>query len=82
MTKNQTSLAIGIIVATLMVAAIPAFSFAATFAYVNQSGEVSTVSAATPESALMTAPNIDEHSGVLMLNNPADGMVGDQVPGV
>jgi hypothetical protein len=37
----------------------------------------------TPNQAIMTAPNIDEHSGVILLDSDADKeLVGDRVPGV
>lgn len=62
--------------------AIPAAAFAQTFAYVDQAGDVRTVESNDAQSALMTAPSIDEHSGVMLLSNPNDGIVGDDVPGV
>lgn len=70
---------------TLALAAIalPSASYAAMYAYVNQDGEVRTVDAATPSAAIQTAPNIDEHSGVLLLDGADDSaVVGDNVPGV
>ena len=45
-----------------------------TYAYVNQSGMTAMVSAANPQDALMSAPNIDENSGVAIY-------VGDIEPG-
>lgn len=72
-----------IIAAALLLMSIPALSFAATYAYVNQQGEVRTVEAASANSAIMTAPNIDEHSGVLLLDSSTDQeVVGDKVMGV
>lgn len=63
--------------------AVPAISFAATYAYVNQAGEVMTTEAATPNAAIMTAPGIDEHSGVMLMDSADDaGVVGDKVQGV
>jgi len=62
--------------------AAPAVSFAQTFAYVNQSGEVMTTEAATPNEAIATAPNIGVHSGVMLLESTSDPIVGDSVPGV
>lgn len=50
------------------VAALPAVSFAQTYAYVNTAGEVSSVDAATASQALVIAPNIGIHSGVMLLN--------------
>lgn len=57
----------------------PAFASAATYAYVNQAGNVATVMADNPNAAMYSAPNIDEHSGVMLLTNPNDGIVGDYV---
>jgi len=71
---------------TLALAALvasPAASYAAMYAYVNQDGEVRTVEAADPNTAIATAPAIDEHSGVLLLDSSADQeVVGDNVGGV
>lgn len=63
--------------------AVPSLSLAATFAYVNQAGEVMTTEAATPSAAIMTAPNIGTHSGVMLINSSTDSeVVGDRVNGV
>lgn len=73
------------IVATLVVlgvAAVPALSMAATYAYVNTTGEVMTMEAATAAQALLTAPNLHVHSGVMLIDDSADNeLKGDQVPG-
>ncbi len=61
--------------------ALPSIAFAATFAYVNSAGEVRTVNADTPNIALSIAPGIAVHSGVLLLVNPSDAIVGDTVGG-
>lgn len=60
-------------------AALPVSSFAATYAYVNSSGNVATVDAASPQIALTTAPNIDIHSGVILLQSLTDAIVGNTV---
>lgn len=76
---------VGLFAAALafLVLSVPVLSYAATFAYVSQTGEVRTVVADTPYSAMAIAPNIDEHSGVLLLDSPDDNaVVGDYVPGV
>lgn len=66
--------------AVLAGVSVPTASYAQMFAYVNRDGEVMTVDRDTPEEALMAAPDIDEHSGVLMINSSADAeIVGDQV---
>ncbi len=59
--------------------AVPAVGFAQTFAYVNTSGEVTTVEAVDANTALRTAPNMDIHSGVIRISSPSDGIVGDKV---
>lgn len=64
---------------TVLAATAPALTYAATYAYVNQAGEVSTITANDPWAAIQMAPNIDEHSGVILLVNPADPIVGDRV---
>ncbi|MEK7510774.1 MAG: hypothetical protein AAB582_00870 [Patescibacteria group bacterium] len=61
---------------------VPGISFAATFAYVNQSGEVMTTESPSAMQALTTAPGIDEHSGVMLITTTSDEVVGDDVPGV
>ncbi len=63
----------------------PAISFADTFAYVNSSGDVQTMDAPTATQALMTAPNMSVHSGVLDLNISSLGsnpVAGQTVGGV
>lgn len=75
-----------LLVAALAVAAGvvgPAAAFAQTFAYVDQNGDVRTVEADTAMNALMTAPSIDENSGVMLLDSAEDTqVVGDDVSGV
>ena len=67
----------------LTVAAFPASSFAQMYGYVNTSGEVMSVNAATPETAIATAPNIAVHSGVIRLDDTSDTeLLGDDVSGV
>ncbi|KND50957.1 MAG: hypothetical protein AB202_00935 [Parcubacteria bacterium C7867-007] len=64
------------------VVAAPSASYALTYAYVNQSGEVMTMEAANPNQAIMTAPNIGLHSGVMLLTDSSDPVIGDSVDGV
>ena len=78
-----SKLAVAALIAGATVAAVPGLSFAATYAYVNASGEVRTTEASTPDQAIMTAPGIDNHSGVLLVNDATDTqVVGDSVSGV
>ena len=70
----------GIVASSMFVMALPSLASAATYAYVNKSGEVSTVTADSATSALMTAPNMDIHSGVMLLISQLDfGLVGDTI---
>lgn len=61
--------------------ALPAASFAQMFAYVNVDGEVRTVEANDPNTAIITAPSIHARSGVLELTSSADeDVVGKDIP--
>ena len=77
MTTNRLSVRLvtaGIVASSIAAMALPAFAHAATtytYAYVNQAMEVRTVVANDWMTAIATAPNIDEHSGVLLLTNPS-----------
>ncbi|KND47396.1 MAG: hypothetical protein AB199_03130 [Parcubacteria bacterium C7867-004] len=64
------------------IVAAPAVSLAATYAYVNTTGEVRTVEAASANQALSTAPNLGVHSGVMLIEDVSDPVVGDRVGGV
>lgn len=63
------------------VVAVPGVSLAATYAYVNMGGEVMTVEASTPEQAIMTAPGISTHSGVMTVTADDANVIGDRVSG-
>lgn len=79
---KKTLLGMGAL-ALLGAVAIPAASFAATYAYVNVAGEVMTTVSSTPNDAMMTAPGIAARSGVMLIEVEADeDLVGDSVPGV
>ncbi len=64
------------------VVAVPGVSLAATYAYVNNAGEVMTTEAATANTALATAPGISTHSGVMLIEVTSDPVIGDSVGGV
>lgn len=87
MTKNTTIgsrflVAAGLVAGTALTLGFPGLTYAATYAYVNQSGNVSTVTASEPMAAIRTAPGISLHSGVLLLSSQADNeIVGDSVSG-
>ena len=64
-------------------AALPNLTQAATYAYVNQSGNIGTVSANNSSLAIATAINIHMHSGVMLLNTSGDyNIVGGSVMGI
>lgn len=72
----------GLIVAAVMVMALPAMASAASYAYVDQTGYIRSVTADSAFQAMMTGPNIDENSGVLLMNDASDyALVGTRVPG-
>lgn len=82
-TTTTSKIAIGIMtMAALALIAFPALSQAATYAYVNQSGEVSMVVANDPMTAIAIAPNRAVHSGVMLLTQPDMNLVGDNVSGI
>lgn len=58
------------------VVALPSASLAATYAYVNTSGEVTSMEADSAATALATAPNMDIHSGVMLLTGSNNNVVG------
>ena len=70
----------GFFLAAVALFSLPVFAYAATYAYVNTTGEVRTVTADSADAALATAPGLHIHSGVMLLTNPSDGIVGDNVP--
>lgn len=79
---QATVLKAGFVVAALGLLILPGVTYAASYAYVNQAGDVSMIVAETPSAALMTAPNISTHSGVMLLDSAEDlGVVGDSVDG-
>jgi hypothetical protein len=60
----------------------PAVASAAVFAYVDNAGEVKSVTATDWMTAIATAPNINIHSGVMTLMTAADYLiVGNHVVG-
>ncbi len=66
----------------LGIVALPAISFAETYAYVHTSGEVRSVTANDPMTAIATAVGRAMHSGVILLNSQADtDLLGDNVSG-
>ncbi len=74
---NKLIIALGIAASV----ALPAGAFAQTYAYVNTAGEVMTTEAASADAALMTAPNLHVHSGVMLVGSDDTDVIGDDVPG-
>lgn len=75
-----------VLVATIVAAFSLLLSFstvsAATYAYVDASGDVKSVDAVDWKTAIAVAPNIHIHSGVMLLTTAADyTVVGDSVAG-
>src|SRR3989344_833484 len=69
MKKNiKNSIKASALTVAILAMILPAFSYAATYAYVSQSGQVNTVVADTSASAIMNAPNISIHSGVMLVS--------------
>jgi hypothetical protein len=70
----------GLVASSIFAMALPSFAHAATYAYVNQSGEVSTVTANDWQSAIANAFKIHINSGVMLLVSQLDfGLVGDSI---
>lgn len=87
MTKNTTVgsrflVAAGLVAGTALTLGFPGLTYAASYAYVNTSGNVSIVTASDPMTAIRTAVGISLHSGVILLNSQTDNeIVGDSVSG-
>ena len=80
---TRFALIAGLALTSIFAVAMPTFSHAASYAFVNQSGNVSMVVADSAMLALSTAVGISTHSGVMLLNSQADTeLVGDKVSGI
>lgn len=62
--------------AAILTMGFPALSYASTYAYVNQSGQVNTVVADTAAGAIATAPGISANSGVMLVANSTGAVLG------
>lgn len=78
-----TSLLIfSLIIMTIFTVGIPNNLFAASYGYVNTSGNVAEVYADSVSGAFTDSINISDRSGVMLINSVSDGnIVGDQVLG-
>lgn len=71
---------IAAIIIALAVVALPAIASAANYAYVDQVGNVRSITSDTWQTAIATAPNIHINSGVVLLTSTNSDIVGDDVP--
>lgn len=79
---NISIIKTGLIAAAVVVMALPAMASAASYAYIDQGGYVRSITADSAAQAMMMGPNIDENSGVLLMNDASDfALVGRHVPG-
>jgi hypothetical protein len=76
MKKIINSIKVSMLTAAILAVSFPAFAYASTYAYVSQSGQMNTVVADTPERAILTAPDIAIHSGVILVNSSTGVVLG------
>lgn len=80
-TTNLTTKFVGLGIAAALAVA-PGLAAAATYAYVNASGEVQSVVAGDWQTAIATAPNIAARSGVILVDGQEDSnLLDDRVTG-
>ncbi|MEK7602373.1 MAG: hypothetical protein AAB472_02715 [Patescibacteria group bacterium] len=79
LTTTQILVGAVLAISSILAFALPSQAHAATYAFVNTSGDVSIVSANDPVSAMATAFNIALHSGVMLLQSQTDAFVGFHV---
>ncbi len=75
--KTKNILKVGLVAMAFL--GFSGLAHAATYAYVNQAGDVNAVIANDPYEAMRIAPSIDEHSGVMLLSSPADVILDQHV---
>lgn len=69
-TKNHVRFVVYLSIIVAMFAAVPTFTHAASYAYIDILGNIKSVTADNWMSAIRTAPNISRTSGVLLLTGP------------
>ena len=79
MKKSNLLFVVSIIATGILAMTIPTFAHAATYAYVNTSMGVSTVTANDWVSAMANADDINIHSGVLLLTDQTVTITGAQI---
>jgi hypothetical protein len=78
----KASIGLGVFALALIFAGSPSYSYASTYAYVNQTGEVRSVESISPTLAINTAVGRSLHSGVILLTSLVDfEIVGGQLNG-
>ncbi|MEY2665349.1 MAG: hypothetical protein RLZZ480_454 [Candidatus Parcubacteria bacterium] len=81
-TTPKVILGVAGLVMALTLVSLPLFADAATYAYVDTTGEVKPVLADTWQQAIAKAVGIHIHSGVMLLDSPEDfDIVGNDVSG-
>jgi len=78
--NNKTNIVLGLFAVTALTLGFANFANAATYQYINTSGQLSTLTANSSQEALATASKLSLHSGVILLdyntpslsNNDAD----------
>lgn len=64
----------GLALALVVALAFPMFSYAATYAYVNTSGQLSITNANSAQDAISNTSNLGLHSGVMLIHSGIGGM--------
>jgi len=70
------SIKVSMLTAAILAMGFPVFSYASTYAYVNQAGQVNTVIADTAANAIAIAPGISANSGVMLIANSTGAVLG------
>lgn len=82
MVTKTNYMKVGLMIAAFGLLVLPGLTRAATYAYVDNSGDVKSVIATDWRTAIATAFNIYIHSGVLLLDSAEDmAVVGDHAGG-
>jgi hypothetical protein len=79
-TSNKVTIGVIALLMAVTLMSLPVFASAATYAYVDTTGEVKPVVADTWQQAIAKAVGIHIHSGVMLLDSPTDfDIVGNDV---
>lgn len=77
--RSQIIFGLALSIIAFALISIPNYSYAATYAFVNTSDEVSMIVSNTANEAIRDGQNIAAHSGVMLLNSSNMEIVGDRV---